>query len=83
MAGLRTQLSPEFSFIEYPGGIIIKAGPRPQIGDSEKGLIPKLYVQLARALKPIRITKHRMFHHGGPDRFDRPGSEAWLQRFDS
>jgi hypothetical protein len=81
---LRGQLSSaDFVFMEYPGGLLIKAGSRPQMGDREKNQMPELYVQLARVLKPIRVTKHRMFHHKGTDRFDQAESEAWLARFDS
>ena len=80
--GLRGKLSTDFQITEYPGGALIKAGPRPQMGDIDKGVSPELYARLATVLKPIRIEKHRMFHHVGQNRFDKVASEAWLARFD-
>ena len=81
--GLRSKLSSDFRITEYPDGALIQAGLRPQMGDVEKGAIPELYARLAHVLKPIRITKHRMFQHPGENRFDKAASEAWLARFDT
>jgi len=83
LPSLKTELGPDYPLSPYPGGVIIQAGPKPEIGDATKGAIPQFYARLSTVLKPIRITKHRMFHHGGPGRrFDRNASEAWLARFD-
>jgi len=75
-------LDSRFLVHRYDGGILIQAGPRPQLGDVERDLWPALYVKLNKYLKPIRITRHRPFQHAGPDRFDMERSEAWLRRFD-
>jgi hypothetical protein len=62
---------------------MIQAGPRPDLGDAERGLWPELYVKLAKYLKPIRITMTGAFGYDGPGvRFDREHAEAWLRRFD-
>jgi hypothetical protein len=76
-------LDSRFSVHRYDGGIMIQAGPHPQLGSAEHNRWPDLYVKLAKYLKPIRITQHRPFHQGGPGpRFDLERSEAWLRRFD-
>jgi hypothetical protein len=75
--------SSHFLVHRYDGGILIQAGPHPQLGDVERDLWPPLYVKLNKYLKPIRIMRHRPFQHGGPgERFDHERSEAWLRRFD-
>ncbi len=81
---LKEQLGKNFISHEFPGGVMIQAGPRPQMGDRDQGRMPDLYAQLARVLKPIRITKHRPFSyaHEEGQRFDKEASEKWLARFD-
>jgi Protein of unknown function (DUF3396) len=67
----------------FGGGVMIQAGPRPQLGDAEENRWPELYVKLSKYLKPIRITRHRPFQYAGPGlRFDLDRSKAWLRRFD-
>jgi hypothetical protein len=76
-------LDSRFLIHRYDGGVVIQAGPRPQLGDAERNLWPALYVKLAKFLKPIRVTHHNAFQHDGPGlRFDKERSEAWLRRFD-
>ncbi|WP_437924571.1 type VI immunity family protein [Sorangium sp. So ce291] len=76
-------LDPRFIVHRFPGGIMIQAGPRPQLGDAERNVWPELYVTLSKYLKPIRITRHRPFQYGGVGpRFDLERSQAWLRRFD-
>jgi hypothetical protein len=76
-------LDSRFLVHRYDGGILIQAGPRPQLGDVERDLWPELYVKLNKYLKPVRVVRHNPFQHGGPgERFDKVRSEAWLRRFD-
>ncbi|WP_437899532.1 type VI immunity family protein [Sorangium sp. So ce124] len=76
-------LDRRFVVLRFEGGILIQAGPRPQLGDAGRNVWPELYVKLSKYLKPIRITEHRPFQYGGPGlRFDLDRSEAWLRRFD-
>jgi len=78
-----TALDPRFIIHRFDGGVMIQAGPRPDLGDAEQGLWPELYVKLAKYLKPIRITMTGSFGYGGPGvRFDREHAQAWLRRFD-
>jgi hypothetical protein len=76
-------LDSRFLVHRYEGGILIQAGPRPQLGDIERDLWPVLLVKLNKYLKPIRVMRHNPFQRGGPgDVFDKARSEAWLRRFD-
>ena len=76
-------LDSRFLVHRYEGGVMIQAGPRPQLGDVKRDLWPTLYVKLAKYLKPVRVTRHHSFQHCGPGvRFDNERSEAWLRRFD-
>jgi hypothetical protein len=76
-------LDSQFVVRRYDGGILIQAGPRPQLGDAARGVWPALYVKLARVLKPIRVTSHKPFQRGtAVVPFDAANSEAWLRRFD-
>ena len=80
---LRMRLDePSFPFYRYDGGLMIQAGPKPQIGDVKAGRWPQHYVTLARVLKKIQIKEHVPFHYGGPGRMDLDASMAWLFRFD-
>jgi hypothetical protein len=81
-AGLAS-LDGRFIVHRFEGGVLIQAGPQPELGDAKHDRWPELYVKLAKYLKPIRITEHAPFHHAGPgSRFDLERSEAWLRRFD-
>lgn len=72
-----------FVIHRYEGGLLIQAGPRPNLGYVKSNLWPALYIKLAKYLKPIRITSTAPFQRVGPDvYFDRERSEAWLRRFD-
>lgn len=76
-------LDARFVVHRYEGGMMIQAGPRPQLGDARQGVWPELYVKLAKLLKPIRIVHTNPFHRGGPAiLFTKEESEAWLRRFD-
>jgi hypothetical protein len=80
---LRSQLDDSFGFYSYDGGLVIQAGPKPQLGDSQRGHWPQDYVTLAKMLKSVQIKHHYPFHNGGPGRrMDSEASNAWLFRFD-
>lgn len=82
LSKLRDQVGEELMFQEFPGGLIVRAGAQPQMGDLDVGRYPDLYVRLAAALKPIRVQKLGSFHHAGSNRFDQKTTERWLARFD-
>lgn len=82
---LRVRLGEEFKLTPYEGGLMIQAGPKPQIGDAAANRWPAHYVTLAKVLKPIQIKDHYPFHFGdsrGPARMDYQASKAWVFRFD-
>lgn len=80
---LRVRLGEEFGFYPYDGGLIIQAGPKPQIGDVQADRWPRLYVTLAKVLKKIQIKNHYPFHFGGKGRrMNHAITNAWLRRFD-
>ena len=86
---LRIRLGDDFKLTSYDGGLMIQAGPKPQIGDVTTNRWPRHYVTLAKVLKPIQIKEHYAFHLDDPDPMGAPrldavsnSSEAWLFRFD-
>jgi len=82
VSSLQTRLGEQFTSHSYPGGVVIQAGPRPQMGDRNRNRWPELYIKLNAVLKPIRASNGHPFHHYGPNRFDLDRSNEWLQRFD-
>ena len=83
---LRIRLGDDFKLSPYDGGLMIQAGPKPQIGDIATNRWPRHYVTLAKVLKPIQVKVHSEFHRGDPmgvqKRMDHAASLAWLFRFD-
>lgn len=83
---LRVRLGEDFKLTTYDGGVMIQAGPRPQIGDATADRWPRHHVTLAQVLRPIQIKTHYPFHTGDPlgreARLDGPARLAWLFRFD-
>jgi Protein of unknown function (DUF3396) len=83
---LKMRLGDEFKLSPYEGGLMIQAGPKPEIGDVTINRWPQHYVTLAKVLKPIQIKGHGEFHWGDgvgfQKRMDLEASEAWLFRFD-
>jgi hypothetical protein len=83
---LRIRLGEDFKLSPYTGGVMIQAGPKPQIGDVTTNRWPQHYVTLAKVLKPIQVKVHGAFHRGDPmgaqKRMDHAASLAWLFRFD-
>ena len=46
-------LGPDFPVMQYPGGHIIQAGPRPELGDSNRGELPRFYGNVQELLQPL------------------------------
>ena len=46
-------LGEDFPIAEYPGGYVIQAGPRPELGDRNKGDIPRFYARVHELLRPL------------------------------
>jgi hypothetical protein len=83
---LKIRLGEDFKLSPYDGGVMIQAGPKPQIGDVTLSRWPQHYITLAKVLKPIQVKVHGAFHLGDPmgveKRLDHAASLAWLFRFD-
>lgn len=79
---LRKALPEQFLFYPVGEGLLIQAGPVPQLGDRNQKLWVEHYPTLARLLKPIRVKEHGCFDHAGPHRFTPETTMEWLTRFD-
>jgi Protein of unknown function (DUF3396) len=69
----------------YGGGVIIQAGPRPEIGDVNRGLIPEHYRTVAKLLKPLRFEDFsaKLPYLPAPKPMDSlEETLKWIRRFD-
>jgi hypothetical protein len=81
---LLAQLDENFHIMEYEGGVLIQAGPAPELGDVNRQQIPRFYRQLAQLVRPLRMT-----FKPGQSFIRQPGAASgtettnqWLARFD-
>jgi hypothetical protein len=51
---VRESFSDLITVHEYGGGLIVQAGPVPQLGDLETGFVPQRYREAYRVLKPLQ-----------------------------
>jgi hypothetical protein len=82
---LKMRLGEDFPITPYDGGLMIQAGPKPQIGDVEAKRWPRHLVTLSKVLQPIRCKRHYPIHgwgHGEDPTMDFEVTKAWLARFD-
>ena len=78
---LRGKLGEPFHVEGFDGGVLIRAGSVPEVGDSNQNLDAPLYRHLASVLRPIRVREHPSLYPKG--RFAEEGEfAAWLARFD-
>ena len=75
-------LDPRFITRRFDGGVMIQAGPHPELGAADQDDWPVLYVKLAKYLKPLRVPVNALQHRVSGQHFDLPNTEAWLRRFD-
>jgi len=91
-ATIQAALSEPFSLHPYDGGLLIRAGQAPQLGDATLELYPEHYRALAALLKPIQVksdvwgvhmeTSHEEVMGQTVVKFDRKRYLNWLNRFD-
>lgn len=79
--GAQINLPAPFETHPYGDGIIIRAGQSPIVEDRNQGADTPLYNQLAKTLKPIRLTTHPAIHTSR-GKFTRQAFEEWIERFD-
>lgn len=79
----RAALEPDCILHEYDGGVVIQAGPVPQLGNSYHNLIPQRYRKVAQFTRPVRFEDYRssLFRVFPP--LDGPTEAvSWVRRFD-
>jgi hypothetical protein len=80
---LQSQLDDDFIFYDYPGGVMIQAGPFPQIGDMEQNNIPKHYQKLYRLVKSVQTDKLKNIVVEVPEGVNaKEFTQQWLHRFE-
>lgn len=88
LGGLRAMgeaLTEDCTLLEWDGGIVIRAGEAPQLGDVNQGIVPDAYHAVARLVAPLRFSDYSdrmpLFFPPPPAS---PGAESrkWLARFD-
>jgi hypothetical protein len=83
VAKLRRELDAECPLHVYDGGVVIQAGPRPEIGDQHRGKPMDAYRRVARTLRPIRFERYELGLLYPPEPLDRVAETlAWIGRFD-
>jgi len=78
---IQQALGTPFALTSYSGGVVIRAGEEPEIGDRNRNVATPLSVVLATVLKPIRVKSHPDVSIS-PEGFDQDRFERWLARFD-
>ena len=74
------------TFYPYKGGVVVRAGEVPELGDVSRNPYPKHYVNVNTLLKPARAPEIGSLGFGsinGEIRFDNNTSKAWQCRFDN
>lgn len=67
----------------YPGGVILQAGPYPQPGDSNQGIMLKDYQRVAAATAPVRFEDYNVGFMVVPPALDTlDETMSWIKRFD-
>lgn len=80
------QLGAQAQVTDYEGGIMIRAGAMPELGDNNRGLVPEAYIPVARALAPLRFKDYPSRKFGliavpAPlDHYEE--TMRWIARFD-
>ena len=75
----------EIRFYPYAGGVVVRAGEVPELGDVARNPYPKHYVNVNALLKPARAPEILSLGLGsinGEIRFNKRTSKEWQGRFD-
>ncbi len=87
LAALRSELPANwFAKYDYGNGVVIQAGPEPEIAPVEIDPKPAIYVLPAMALKDVRLMADLSLHYGSKDgepRLTGLAAKEWLTRFDA
>ena len=86
MSAIRSELPRDwFAKYDYGSGIVIQAGPEPEIVPVELDAKPAVYVLPNMMLRKIRVPQINSLHYGskeGEPRLAGAAGERWLARFD-
>jgi hypothetical protein len=79
--GLRKKLSEAIELIDVPGGVLIKAGPKPAVGDTNRNDFVPLYQEVHQALAPV--IEPAIERYGALSLWEESlvKTHAWLRRF--
>ena len=80
----RRALEPDCTLYPYPGGLLIQAGPLPQLGDTHRGLIPERYRKVAQFTRTVRFEAYSQSGLFGVFKplEERDEVLKWITRFD-
>ncbi|WP_232434268.1 type VI immunity family protein [Burkholderia ubonensis] len=82
-ATLRAALEPDCLMHAYDGGIVIQAGPLPQLGDTYRDVSALAsYRKVAKLTKPVRYAPTGALFKVFPPMIAREEAEKWVARFD-
>jgi hypothetical protein len=82
---LEARLGGEFPLTSYDGGLMLQAGPKPEIGDNQAKRWPRHLVTLSKVLAPLRFKNPYPIHgyiYKDHATMDLEATKAWLARFD-
>lgn len=86
LATLRWELPADwFAKYDYGAGLVIQAGPEPEIAPVERDPKPAIYVLPTMALKEVRLEDNDDLHYGSKDgepRLTGLAATQWLRRFE-
>ncbi len=74
-----------FALYDYGAGLVIQAGPKPNIAAVADDPLPATYVLPNMLLKEVRVAEIGSLHYGSKDgepRLYGAAAEEWLKRFD-
>ena len=74
-----------YALYDYGAGIVIQAGPKPEIAAVAVDPLPATYVLPNMLLKEVRVAEIGSLHYGSKDgepRLYGAAAEKWLERFD-
>lgn len=73
----------DMPMLEYDDGVVLQAGPLPQLGDTEHGIDLPDYRRVAAIVEPVRMKHLKGIHIGSAPhpRFSREEYTQWLARF--
>lgn len=78
MRALETQLGSDIVVHPMPWGVLIQAGPEPQVGDTAAEDTLSLYRRVNKVLRPIRVGVHSNLGVV----FDEEQTRRWIERLD-